>query len=488
MSEGNKEKHIPDLHKEIIAGKQLEKSNEQEMEEMNRDRKARMEKVAEVKILFDNAQSVLDELLSKPASLSKVPEIDIKAIQMEKTKRLQQIETLRDTFTITNQLMDEIKGGVNLSPPPKSDQNLDAQEKAQRMDLFLQANTQLQSFGTIVDEISRGEFELQKVDPVEQKAHEEARRSRLVAMKEEVDQFQQFGSLLEDLSSGQHTLQKIDEKELAAHRQATEARMETVLNLKSKIEIATELINEITNEMELEPIQKENLKQELFVKFELANTYLGKIRSENAEKFKKLSSLQSKIGKIQDLFSEMKETKLQPISLTEKEQIAKEQKERKEQINQIETKIAAKFDITNKLLQEIQSAPILREVSVEELEQYNQHKFKRMAEIDYLKSHMNVVEDLMKSVRDGIHLTEIDENEMKAHEQAKQERLNEIGALKGKLDVMGEMMDKIVQKSILLSKIDEKELHAHEEAKQDRMKQIIDLKELLKAKGLGNGT
>jgi hypothetical protein len=326
------------------------------------------------------------------------------------------------------------------------------------------------------------------VDPVEQEAHEEARRNRLIAMKEEVDQFKQFGTILEELSSGQYILQKIDEKELAAHRQATEARMETVLNLKSKIEIATELIDEITNEMELEPIQKENLKQELFVKFELANTYLGKIRSEHAEKFKKLSSLQSKIGKIQDLFSEMKDTKLQPISLTEKEQIAKEQKERREQITQIETKIAAKFDITNRLLQEIHSAPILKEISVEELEMYNQHKFKRMAEIDYLKSHLHVVEDLMKSVRNGIHLTEINENELKAHEQAKQERMNEISALKGKLDVMGEMMDKIVQKSILLSKIDEKELHAHEEAKQDRMKQITDLKELLKAKGLGNGT
>ncbi|MCK5343972.1 MAG: hypothetical protein KAR20_11240, partial [Candidatus Heimdallarchaeota archaeon] len=276
MSDERNKEQISELHEEIKGGKQsdLEKPDKQEMEEMARDRQERLEKVAQVKSLFDTAKSMLEELVSSPVSLSKIPEIDLKAIQIEKATRLKQIESLRDTLTTTSELLEEIKGGVHLSPPPKSEQDLHKKEKAQRMDLFLQANTQLASFGNIIDEISRGEFELHKVDPAEQEAHNQARLKRLEEMREEVKQFSQFGDILEELSRGQFSLHKIDEKDLTEYQKIKEARMETVLNLKSKIEIATELINEITEEFELEPTQKENLKQELFVKFELANTYL----------------------------------------------------------------------------------------------------------------------------------------------------------------------------------------------------------------------
>ena len=209
MSDGNKEKNnISELHNEIKAGKQLKASNKQELEDMARDRQERMEKVTQVKVLFENAQSMLDELVSSPVSLSKVPEIDLKAIQLEKATRLKQIESLRDTLATTGQLMEEIKGGVHLSPPPKSEQDLHNKEKAQRMDLFLQANKQLTSFGNIIEEISHGEFELQKVDPVEQEAHNKARLKRLEEMRGEVEQFSQFGDILEELSSGEFSIHR----------------------------------------------------------------------------------------------------------------------------------------------------------------------------------------------------------------------------------------------------------------------------------------
>ena len=226
------------------------------------------------------------------------------------------------------------------------------------------------------------------------------------------------------------------------------------------------------------------LKEELLSKFQIASNYLKKIESDKISKLEEVTDLRKELNQMQDLFTEMKEASLRPVSDEVKQNIQKEKQARLEDIEGIKQKLLAKFDVTASLMAEIQQGPTLKEIPPEEFQEMQALKFKRASEMDHLKTHMAVAEELMHSVKEGIKLSKIDENEIKMHKNEQEKRLKNLGALKGKLDVVEELMSKIVGEGIVLSKIDEQELAEHSRLKEERMNEISSLKEKLKEANL----
>ncbi len=476
MSDEEKKKEQMDLHEEIHAGKELKKISGEELHEINKNRQQRLDKIEEVKEIYDNAQNMMKELTQGSITLSAVPEEDKKTHEFEKQKRLADLESLKENIVTTSELLDEIKEGTNLAHVSSNIKDEYEKGKQERIDLLFKADKQLINFGNLLDELKDDTSKLQPISASDTEQRNKQKELQKEEFKKATEHLNSFGTILSEISQGKSQLQKIDDKELEEYQQDKQKRLSEISQLKSKIELATSLIGDMTKELKLDPLDQDQLKDELLSKFQIASNYLKKIESEKTAKLEEVTGLRKELDQMGELFAEIKTASLQPVSEDIKKEISKDKLERQKDVEEIKQKLLAKFDVTASLMAEIQEAPALKEIPMEEFQEIQAQKFKRRNEMDHLKTHMAVAEELLQAVEKGIELTKINKHEKLKRKEEQEKRIDELGALKGKLDVVEELMSKIVGEGIALSKIDEQELAKHTRIKEERMEEINSLK------------
>ncbi len=472
MEEENKKK-LEDIQKEIKDGEKKLYGIDAEAKQLYEDnRKERMKKIEDVKVLYDNAKNMMNELLEGKVHLHGIDSKDKAEHDKNRQERLEKFNKLKETVDLTQNLMQEIQSAPKLK-------KIDEQELKKHNEAKEKAVEKLKSFSLILEEIiSKSPTEnLEKIDHKELEEIKRKKEQRLKTLNEANFYLNQFGVILEEISGKELKLTPVDEKELKDHEKDRKQRLNNIGKIKTKMELIIALVEDISKE--IKPNLSEDMKTELLEKFEIADNYLKKISKDKTEKLEKLTGFKEKLGKVEKMFIEMKNTTLTPISDDVKKEIEQESIKKKKKISEIQKIIKAKFEISNTLLKEIQDAPSLEHISDEEFQKYEAERFQRISRIQDLKNHLDVAEELLITVKGEIPLKKINEEELIEYQNAKNERLDKLSNVKNKLDVLEELM-KNIGKGVTLFKIDPKELEEHEREKQKRLQDIENLKQKLR--------
>ncbi len=473
VEEEEKKKKIVDIHKELLENKvQLTGIDADEKILYEDNRKERMSKIEEVKDLYKKSKSILNELLEGNVHLKSIDFKDKAEYDKNKQKRQEKFQKLKENVEQTQNLMEEIQHAPELK-------KIDEQELQEYKIEKEKALEKLKSFSSILEEITSKDPKeiLERIDLKELEEYDKGTKLRLKIFNEANFHLTQFGSILEEISSRKIKLSSINEKELKEHEKDRKQRLKGLGKIKTKMDIIISLVEEISKD--IKPNLSEEMKTELLEKFEIADKYLKIISKNKTEKLEILTGLKDKISKVEELFIEMKNTTLTPISNYVKSEIEQEKIRKEKEIGDLHKKIQAKFEITNQLLKEIKETPSLEHISDEELQKYEAEKFQRRSRIQVLKNHLDVAEELLITVKEEIPLHKIDEQDLKEYQNLKNERLGKLSNVKNKLDVLEELMRNI-GKGITLFKIDPKELEEHEREKQKRLQDIENLKQKLR--------
>jgi hypothetical protein len=431
-----------------------------------------MKKIQDVKDLYDNAKSMLDELLKGDFDLHGIDPKEIEEHNKFRQERMDKFKKLKETVDQTSRLLEEIQQAPQLK-------KVDEQELKQHQEEKENAIEKLKSFSLILEEItSTNPIEsLEKVDQKELKNMKEERKQRLKVLNEANFHLNQFGSILEEIAGKEIKLNPVDKQVLKELEKDKKERMKDINKIKTKMELILSLVEDISKE--IKPDMSEKEKMELLEKFEISNFYLKKISKNKTEKLEKLTGIDEKLFRVGQIFNEMQGKSLKPIAEEVKKEFEQEKLKRAEEISGIQSSIKAKFDISNQLLKEIQEAPGLEQITDEELQEYEAERFQRRSRIQVLKNHLDVAEDLLKTVSNEIPLKKINEEDLIEYQNAKNERLDKLSNVKYKLDVLEEMMNNI-GKGVTLFKIDPKELEEYEQEKLKRLQDIENLKNKLR--------
>ena len=359
MVEEENKKKIEDLQKELLEDKvQLKGIDADEKQIYEEKRIERMERIKNVKELYDNAKTMMDELLQGDFQLHGIDPKEKVENDKYRQERMEKFNKLKKTVDQTSRLLEEIQQAPTLK-------KVNEQELKQHREEKQKAIEKLKSFSSILEEISlKNPIEnLEKIDQKELENLKEEKQRRLKVLNDANFHLNQFGSILEEISSKEFKLNPVDEKELKEHDKDRKQRLRDVGKIKTKMDLIISLVEDIAKD--IKPNLSEDMKNELLEKFEISNIYLKKISKNKTEKLEKLTGIDEKLYRVEQIFHEMEGASLKPIAEDVKKEFEQEKLKRAEEVSKIQKNIEAKFDISNQLLKEIKEASSLEHITDE---------------------------------------------------------------------------------------------------------------------------